>query len=49
MKEKGYIFNDLSNDIIHFCITSRFISNPDETDKFINMIFKSISDIKNRI
>jgi len=45
MAERGFIFNTMTNDIIHFCITKRFISNEDTVSRFLDQIDKCISII----
>lgn len=36
MKTYGFIFNMLPNDVIHFCVTSRFVSNEEIMVRFSN-------------
>lgn len=46
MKNHGFVFNTLTDDIIHFCITSRFACNPNNTLKFNIAFHKCLDEIQ---
>jgi glutamate/tyrosine decarboxylase-like PLP-dependent enzyme len=49
MHEKGFIFNTLTDNIIHFCITKRFVSRHETTTHFLNAVKDSIDTVQKEI
>jgi sphinganine-1-phosphate aldolase len=49
MQQKGYSFNALTNDIIHFCFTKRFISQNNSVLNFIVALDSGIEAVKKEI
>lgn len=49
MNEKGFEFSTLTHDIIHFCITKRFVTNEETTKHFIELLNETINSINDEI
>lgn len=45
MAEREFIFNTMTDDIIHFCVTKRFISDPKIAESFLEKINECINII----
>lgn len=46
MYQEGYVFNNLTDDIIHFCVTYRFTSQIDAAERFMSALDECLKNIK---
>lgn len=46
MKERGFTFNNLSDDRAHFCVTLRFAGDPKALEKFKKAVEESLEAVK---
>lgn len=49
MRQNGYVFNALTSNIIHFCITKRFVSDKNHLEKFMNTLKKCLGQVMEEI
>ncbi len=49
MFSRGFVLNALSDDSVHFCVTDRFVSDPDGVRKFERALSESLISVRDKV